>query len=226
MAPLTALCARETAAEIPKWAEQALSENPSHLVGRRPGKEIDPYLTSVGERLMVIGDDGDLAAVVLRLLRLDLLTKVMVGYVPLGPSDFAAQWGLPSGPRAVRLAVAGEVDVVPVIRDDVGGILLGRATLSPLDGPVFVDEYRLWGTQALALVIEPDAKYGVLASVIRRRILGVFDRVPTQQAGRAVQIGTKPAVLVADGVRRGRPVTTWTYYRHTQPLRLIRGALD
>ena len=47
------------------------------MVGRRPGKAIDGLLTG---RMLVVGDDADLAAVALRLLRKDLLGAVEVAF--------------------------------------------------------------------------------------------------------------------------------------------------
>jgi hypothetical protein len=41
--------------------------------------------------------------------------------------------------------------------------------------------------------------------------------------GRAVQVGCLDAQVVSDGVAHPRPVTRWTWYRHTEPLRLVRG---
>ncbi|MEP6561516.1 MAG: hypothetical protein ABJD68_10660, partial [Nakamurella sp.] len=54
----------------PPAAEPAVSH-----VGRRQGKAIDGLLTG---RVLVVGDDADLAAIVLRLLRKDLLGTVEV----------------------------------------------------------------------------------------------------------------------------------------------------
>ena len=51
----------------------ACADLPVHQVGPRPGKEIDSLLEG---RIAVIGDDADLAAVVLRMLRRDLLRSV------------------------------------------------------------------------------------------------------------------------------------------------------
>ena len=100
-------------------------------VPSRPGKaEIDPLLGE-HDHLVVSGTDADFAAVVLRLLRKDALSGVSVGFVPSSPDSAVGElWGLPKTPlRALALALRGEVDPVPLIRDDVGGVLVGRGQL-------------------------------------------------------------------------------------------------
>ena len=56
---------------------RACGDRDLHRVGRRPGKEIDGLLAG---RILVIGDDADLAAIALRLMRKDLLGTVEVAY--------------------------------------------------------------------------------------------------------------------------------------------------
>ena len=55
-------CRAIDAADRSSWPSGA----PVHRVGPRPGKLIDPLLVG---RILVVGDDADLAAVGLRLLR-------------------------------------------------------------------------------------------------------------------------------------------------------------
>lgn len=222
--PLTVLCADSA---VPGSAAarvtSALSEHDVlHSVGPRPGKEIDHLLDG---RLLVIGTDADLAAVVTRLQRQDLLSDIEVAFAPLGPSRVAQLWSLPSGARAVALAQRGDPDLVPLVRDDAGGVLVGEATIGPVNGPVYVDEYRLLNGRARGLIVQPDPERGVSVTVVHRHF-GMIGRQPVTRTGRAVQIGTQPATLVADGHPRERPVERWTYYTHTSPLRLIRGVVD
>ena len=115
-------------------------------VGRRPGKEIDGLLSG---RVIVVGDDADLAAVVLRLLRRELLGSVEVGFAPGEPTAATRLWGLPkSAEPQARAAMTGSVRHKPLARDDAGGVLLADGRLSPLDGPVYVDEHRVLGGPA------------------------------------------------------------------------------
>ena len=192
---------------------------PVHFVGRRPGKAVDPLLTG---RVLVIGDDADLAAVAQRLLRKDLLGAVEIAYAAARRSPATDLWTLPVGDRAVDLARGGEVDLVPLVRDDVGGVLVAAGYVGPLNGTVYVDEHRVLRGAAQRLRVEPDRDKGLAVTVTRRRVMGIGRR-PVTTLGRAVQIGTMPTTVVRDGIPYPRPMDKWTFYKHTEPLRLVRG---
>ena len=190
------------------------------FVGRRPGKSVDTLLHG---RLLVVGDDADLAAVVLRLLRKDLLGSVEIAFAaPSRRSPFRLLWDLPSGVAAVRLAAEGEVDLVPLVRDDVGGVLVGVGYLGPVNGTVYVDEHRVLRGPARRLQVVPHREKGLEVTVTTRRGFAGFGGRPRIN-GRAVQIGTVPTTVVRDGVPYARPMDRWTFYKHTEPLRLVRG---
>ncbi len=191
------------------------------FVGPRPGKAIDEMLA---DRLVVIGDDSDLAAVVLRLLRRDLLAGVVVGYATDRATTVTDLWSLPLGAAAVDLAVAGDPDLVPLVRDDVGGVLVGLGVLMPVEGIVYVDDKRVLSGAAARLLVQPDPPQGLSVTVVPRRFLGLGRR-PRTFAGRAVQIGTTPASVISDGKMFDRTMERWTFYKHTEPLRLVRGVL-
>jgi hypothetical protein len=227
--PLTVICARAEAAPDPAGQQPglgsvlaALGDEQIHWVGRRPGKEIDHLLSG---RILVIGDDTDLAAVASRLQRRELLADVVVAYAPVRRTAVADLWSLPVGARAVPLARHGDPDLVPFLRDDNGGVLVGEATIGPLRGPVYIDEFRLLNGPARGLIVQPDAAKGLTVTLIHRRF-GMLGRRSVTQQGRAVQIGTTPATLIADGRERDRQVERWTYYKHTEPMRLVRGVVD
>lgn len=206
---------------------EACGDHPVEFVGRRPGQSIDPLLAAMPRdgRILVVGDDADLAAVALRLLRKDLLGRVVVGYAsPRRRTPFTDLWDLPRGARAVELAERGETDVVPLVRDDVGGVMVGVGYLGPVHGTVYVDEKRVLRGAARQLKIEPDPAKGLAVTVTRRRVLGVGRR-PETTLGRAVQIGTAPTTVVSDGIPHPRAMDRWTFYKHTEPLRLVRGVL-
>jgi hypothetical protein len=200
----------------------ASAPNPVHFVGRRPGKAIDPLLTG---RVLVVGDDADLAAVVLRMLRRDLLGSVEVAYASPGRrTPVTDLWDLPRGERAAHLAASGEVDLVPLVRDDVGGLLVGVGYLGPVSGTVYVDEHRVLRGAAHRIRVEPDREKGLAVTVYRRRFAGIGRR-PRTTLGRAVQIGTVPTTVVRDGIPYPRPMDRWTFYKHIEPLRLVRGVI-
>ncbi len=233
-AAFSVLCCRSAPAEAaaeavrdaPKAAAaittilQAAGSSAIHFVGRRPGKAIDGLLSG---RLLVVGDDADLAAVVLRLLRKDLLGSVEIAYATPGRrTPVTDRWDLPLGVRAVELAANGEVDLVPLVRDDVGGVLVGVGYLGPVTGTVYVDEHRVLRGAAQRLRVEPDREKGLAVTVTRRRFAGIGKR-PKITLGRAVQIGSAPTTVVRDGIPYDRPMDRWTFYKHTEPLRLVRG---
>lgn len=186
-----------------------------------PGKDdLAPVLRAVSGRLVVIGTDADLAAVVLRLLRTDRLAGVPVGFVPRGRESRVAEvWRLPSRPQdACRVALDGEVDPVPLVRDDTGGVLVGAGALRRVRGVAYCDDDRVLRGKANRIVVLPDAEYGLEVHITP----GPLRRARVAR-GRAFQLGCLPTVPVSDGVAHAREVSRWTWYRHTEDLRLARG---
>lgn len=192
-------------------------------VPARPGREeLDEPLTGLGgRRLVVCGTDADLAAVLLRLLRTSLLGAVPVGYVPSSATSAVARlWGLPVVPAAAAsLALCGEPDPVPLVRDDAGGVLVGLGVVRPLQGVAYCDDEVVLRGQASRLEVAPDRALGLAVRVVRRGLLG--RRAVRQAAGRAVQLGCAPTDVWRDGVA-DRTTDRWTWYRHTQDWQLIR----
>ncbi|MBV9313538.1 MAG: hypothetical protein JO100_07230 [Pseudonocardia sp.] len=201
-----------------------LARATQHAVPVQLGRAgLDPLLDplSGSTRLIIAGSDADLAAVVLRLMRTERLAELSVGYLPAQPrSAVAATWGLPVAPdAAAALASHGEPDLVPLVRDDAGGVLLGRGELRPVRGVIYCDDELVLRGQADRLVVTP-AQTGVAVRAERVSLLGLRSRTAT---GRAVQIGCLSAAVTCDGVTRPTPVTRWTWYRHEVDLRLVRG---
>ena len=176
-------------------------------------------------RLVVAGTDADLAAVLLRLLRRERL-DVEVAYVPRGRSAAARVWGLPRDPAA--LALDGAATPVPLIRDDVGGVLVGRAQ-ARLRGEVYCDETLVLRGAAQVVVAPGVDGIAVRASRTGRapdgRTRAVPPRAPAGRGsavGRAVQLGGEAFTPVLDGVPHPRTVTRWAWYRHTADWLLVR----
>ncbi|KAA9161160.1 hypothetical protein FPZ12_014960 [Amycolatopsis acidicola] len=193
-----------------------------HRVGERPGKaEIDPLLDD--GPLIVEGTDADLAAVVIRLLRKEKLGSTPIGFVPADPaSEVAAIWGLPTDPaRALAVALNAEVDPVPLIRDDNGGVIVGRGTFGPVRGVAYCDDEIALRGPARSIEVSPDPDGG--PGLVVRVVKGLLFKRPVITAGRAFQIGCIPTRPSLDGVPFPRAITRWTWYRHTADLRLIRG---
>jgi hypothetical protein len=204
---------------------------PGFTLPARPGRaELDPLLTEHDpRRLIVAGSDADLAAVLVRLLRTDRL-HVEVAFLPAGRSAAATAWALPTGRRAAELAATAPATAVPLIRDDGGGVLVGRGEFRGIRGECYCDEVLVLRGTAPWLVVTPGPDgLAVRAGRRRRRPDGRTRPVPPtapagrgSARGRAVQVGCEPATVVLDGVPHPRPVRRWSWYRHTTDWLLVR----
>lgn len=195
------LCAGRT---LPR----CLTGLPVRSVGGPDGREQLDAAIETFARLVVVGGDTDLAAVLTRLLRAGRL-DVEVGYAP-------NRW-------AARRARNGRPRRVPLIRDETGRVIVGGAQWlpapgEPLHGEAVVDDTVLFDGAVAGVRIEPTtAMPGLRAGVVSAR-----GRVRRWVAGRAAQLGTTGAVVVRDGVPGGRPVKRSTFYRHTEGWLLVR----
>ena len=148
-------------------------------------------------RVVVVGSDADLAAVLTRLLRAERL-DVEVGHV--------------RRPWAARSARTAEAQRVPLIQDETGTVIVRAAEWrgDPLQGEAVVDDEVLFDGQVTGVRIEPTTSMpGLRAAVLgrgRRRWV----------TGRAAQLGSEAALLVRDGMPAARPVRRSTFYRHTE----------
>jgi hypothetical protein len=193
-------------------------------VSAKPGREeVDPLLAGLaGRRLVVMGTDADLAAVVRRLMRKELLGDVEVGFVPTRDSAVALLWGLPDDP--IEVALRGEIDPVPLVRDDAGGVLVGLGRIDGVRGVAYCDDITVvrGKVHAVEVTPDPDRGLGMIVRVIRR---GLISKRSTQFRGRAFQLGSLPVLPVKDGDTHPRPTSKWTWYRHTEDLRAARGVV-
>ncbi|RUP02677.1 MAG: peptidase M50 [Mycobacterium sp.] len=171
-------------------------------------------------RLIVVGSDADLAAMLTRLLRAERL-DVEVAYVPRRRTRATRIYRLPAGRRAVRRSLRGAAGRVPLIRDETGTVLVGRAEWVPSDGAAairgeaVVDDTVLFDGDVAGVWIEPTpALPGLRAAVAGRWARWV--------SGRAAQLGTTGAALVRDGVPAPRAVRRSAFYRHVEGWLLVR----
>lgn len=171
-------------------------------------------------RLIVVGSDADLAAMLTRLLRAERL-DVEVAYVPRRRTRATRIYRLPAGRRAVARALRGSAGRVPLIRDETGTVLVGRAEWVPSDGAAairgeaVVDDTVLFDGDVAGVWIEPTpALPGLRAAVAGRWARWV--------SGRAAQLGTTGAALVRDGVPAPRAVRRSAFYRHVEGWLLVR----
>lgn len=237
MTQLTVICARPDGQDeatgprvSPVLAAVTAHTDQVHFVGRFPDRDIDELLTG---RVVVIGEESQLAAVVLRMVRRGLLGApdtgppaeiTPVGYIPLQRNAFATRWRLDVGTAAVERACTGEVHPIPIARDDNGGVLISHGEIDDPAGTGYLDEHTVLAGSATRLVVRPDAPAGLSVTVERRRPLKLPPR-REGHSGRALSIGfDAPTTVISDGVPRPRPLPRWTWYAHTEPLYLARPA--
>ena len=189
-------------------APRSLTGSPIHRVEGAADIDaaIGPY-----RRLVVVGADADLAAVLARLLRAGRL-DVEVAYVPRRRTRATRIYRVPAGRRAARRARRGSARRVTLVRDETGSVIVGRAGWLPavgrrLRGEAVVDDTVLFDGDARTVDVEPTlAVPGLRARVGRRRWV----------AGRAVQLGSTGVTVVRDGVPAARPARRSTFYRNVE----------
>lgn len=206
----------------PSLDEIAASPNVSHLgkPALAPQQPEDPL------RLVVVGDDAALSAILTRLMRIDALW-VQLAYIPTAPSAAAENWGLDS--QKVELALRGAVNPVPLIRDDSGTAVAGSATITAFDadtftGEIIIDDHPLAaGTQEHGVRLVPmlDAP-GIAAVRLKRKLFRVGVDKQSLATGRALQAGGRGLKVTVDGVARPRAVDKVTFYRHLRDVQIVR----
>ncbi|WP_345493716.1 hypothetical protein [Nocardia callitridis] len=172
-------------------------------------------------RLIVLGEDTALAAVLTHLMRTERL-HVEIGYVPTEKTYGSRVYQTGTGNAAAKRAVEGTPTELPLIRDDTGKVLVGRAMItgpeaSKLEGEAYVDETKLFSGTVTAMQISPTAHLPGVRATIPRRI-GKRRWVE----GRAAQLGTPGAVVTRDGITTERPVPRASFYRHNESWLLVR----
>ncbi|MBF6437474.1 hypothetical protein IU432_06270 [Nocardia cyriacigeorgica] len=204
----------------------ALASQPTTQTDAIPDTgEIDELLPVLAAdslpRLIVLGDDAALAAVLTHLMRTERL-NVEVGYVPVDKTYGSRAYETGTGNAAAKRALEGRATEVPLIRDDTGTVLVGRATLvgvggEKLEGEAYVDDTLLFSGKVAAMLVSPTLELpGVRATVQR----GVRKR--RWVSGRAAQLGTPGARVTRDGIAGERTVPRSTFYRHHESWLLVR----
>lgn len=200
-------------------------------------------------RVVVIGTDAALSTVITRLLRADNLW-VEVGYVPLGESTAAKNWGLPTdSTQALNLALTAPVKPVPTIRDDAAVAVAGSASITEwepgeLTGEIIVDDHVLirheaadktprrgiFGARLVPMVDAPGIAAVTMDTPLPgtevkkgllKRPTGTVDP-ESLSTGRALQAGGPSLRVTVDGMARKRPVDRVTFYRHLRDLQMVR----
>lgn len=202
-----------------------LGEHPRLEVSEVPTKdEVNRALFQVGtrRRLLVCGNDASLAALLTRLMRSENL-DVEIAYIAEEPTPATRAYGLPTGSAAAKLGVQGESHEVPLIRDETGTVLVGEAIVTGPDaavlvGEAYADDTCVFSGEVAAFTVRPTLTMpGVRATAARPRRL--FRRA--WQTARAVQLGTPAGVITRDGITGRRAVKRTSFYRHTEPWKLV-----
>jgi hypothetical protein len=181
------------------------------LTAIAPG-DIDTALASV-RRVVVVGADADLASVLTRLMRAELL-NVEVAYVPARRTPATRAYRLPSGRRAARRALRGSAQRLPLIRDETGSAIVGSVVWRPgdegqtLHGEAVVDDAVLFDGDVAEVTVQPTAALPGL----RARVVGTRRWL----VGRAAQLGCVEVMVVRDGVVAPRSARRSTIYRNTE----------
>ncbi|MBH0778121.1 hypothetical protein IT779_17720 [Nocardia sp. NEAU-351] len=172
-------------------------------------------------RLIVLGDDAALAAVLTHLMRTERL-HVEIGYVPVDKTYGSRAYETGTGNAAAKRAIEGRATETPLIRDDTGTVLVGRATItgvdnSRLEGEAYVDDSLLFRGKVNAMLVSPTlhlpgVRAGIHKGLRKRRWI----------EGRAAQLGSPAALVTRDGIRGERPVPRSSFYRHDESWYLVR----
>lgn len=88
-------------------------------------------------RLIIVGDDAAFAATLTRLMRTDRLATE-IAYVPESRTPATEAYGLRTGSKAASVALQGDAKSIPLIRDDAGVALVGRALVHGEEGSLVV----------------------------------------------------------------------------------------
>lgn len=172
-------------------------------------------------RLIVLGADAALAAVLTHLMRTERL-HVEVGYVPVETTYASRVYQTATGNSAAKIALEGRAIETPLIRDDTGTVLVGRASITgvegaKLDGEAYVDDTMLFSGQVTTMLISPTMTMPGVRARVRKGL-----RKRGWVAGRAAQLGTPGAIVTRDGITGERTVARSTFYRFEQPWLLVR----
>jgi hypothetical protein len=180
---------------------------------------IGPY-----RRLVVVGADADLAAVLTRLLRAERL-DIEVAYVPPRRTRATRIYRLPAGRRGARRARRGSARKVTLIRDETGSVVVGRAGWlppeagRPIRGEAVVDDTTLFDGDVAGVYVQPTLAMPGLRARVKTGVRGLRRR---WVAGRAAQLGSTGVTVVRDGVPAPRPARRSTYYRNVEGWLVVR----
>ena len=182
--------------------------------------------------LVVAGTVGTLNRLVEAARRAALLGDLPFAFVPAATDplamELADELGLTAQPHPADPAVAGLPAVpLPLVRTDVGGVVLAQASLRPASGSRFGaqayhDDQRVADGGVRRIDVRPDHRSGERLRVTITPPRG-RQRLQTS-TGRALQVACDPARLTVDGLELAE-VTGRTWFVDQREHWLLRGAL-
>lgn len=174
-------------------------------------------------KIIVLGDDSSLSAVLTHLMRVERL-DVPLGFVPTDRSYASRHYRTGSGRDAAKRVLEGRVHETPLIRDDTGTALIGRAVITgpeegeKFEGEAYVDDVLVFRGKARSMQVTANLAMPGLSARVQ---LGRSRRRGWVE-GRAMQLGTAGAVVSRNGAQAGRMVKRSSFYRHDRPWLFIR----
>ncbi|GAA1471558.1 hypothetical protein P4N68_03565 [Corynebacterium felinum] len=229
----------------PSLDDIAKQPDVAHLGAPQPAPQAQFLPTPL--RVIVIGSDAALSAVVTRLMRADTLWAE-VAYIPTDTtSPVARSWGLDDD--AATFAFTAPAQPTPLIRDDAAIAVVGQASVTDKDNKeitaeIIVDDHVLlrhqsgkrnpvigiFGARLVAMLDQPGIAAVILNTPREPVARGFFRRNLSHgtadphslATGRALQAGGENLTITIDGVSRPRPVTRVTFYRHLRDLQAVR----
>lgn len=232
---LPAVPGRRDLRVVDDYCAQALPEDPTPSLDEmfrsleaphqgEPGPAPQAEYVQGDPRIVVVGSDAALSAVLTRLMRRDSLW-MPVAWVPDDVrSPAAVNFGIVD-PWSV--AFEGTVRPAPCIRDDAGVVVAGQAEIAVPVGEVVVDSQvlvskvrkrRFFDAPAVARLVPLMGAPGIAATAVGRR----GNAASSIKTGRAVQAGGSGLLISVDGVPRAREVDKVTFYRHVRDLQIVR----
>lgn len=185
-------------------------------------------------RVVVVGSDAAVGAVVTRLMRSDDLW-VQVAFVPTEDSSRVARvWGVDG---SFSQALTASARPTCLIRDDAAQAIVGGASISQwagrdLTGEIVVDDEVIFRHEARRSWRGGVRRSGFVGASVTPLVgapgLAAAAVVPGAVAdaavarGRAVQAGGVEIRVSVDGVSRKRPVDKVTMYRHLRDMQVVR----
>lgn len=179
--------------------------------------------------VIVHGSLADLHRVVGGLHRLGRVSEVPVSFVSAGDDEETAMFcQLLALDATIATAINGDIVRLPLVRDDLGGVLLhaGELTrtpsLKPFGAQVFHDDARIADGRIGAIRVVPD--YGNTTLGVRASIVPAGRGSTRRSLGRSVQVACDEVFAEVDSIPLEQPLVKRTWYVDDRVHWQVRGA--